>query len=90
VPVDLRLLPRQRTTLVQDVTLKFTQPGGAAIPIQEMTAYLASVEFEDGGMWVPERSTRWPTPSPEEQRLTEIYRKRGVEALVQEIGRFEQ
>jgi hypothetical protein len=90
IPMDVNLLPRQKTTLVQDVTLRFTQPGGSPIPIQEMTAYLTSVEFEDGQMWVPERSSRWPTPSPEEQRLTEIYRKRGIDATVQELNRFQQ
>jgi hypothetical protein len=39
-------------------------------------------------MWVPERSTRWPTPSPEEQRLSELYRKRGIDALIAELNRF--
>jgi hypothetical protein len=53
-----------------------------------MTAYLTSVEFADGSVWVPSRTSRWPTPSPEEQRLSEIYRKRGIEALVQELTRF--
>jgi hypothetical protein len=88
VPLDLNLQPRQRTEVVQDVTLRFTQPGGAPIAIQDMTAYLSSVEFADGTMWVPERSTRWPTPSPEEQRLAEIYRKKGIDALAQELSRF--
>jgi len=89
VPVDVNLQPRQRTTLVQDVTFRFTQPGGAPIVIQEMSAFLTSVEYADGSMWVPERSSRGPTPSAEEQRLTEIYRKRGLEALVTELQRFQ-
>ena len=29
-----------------------------------------------------------PTPSPEEQRLTALYRKKGLEALVDELKRF--
>jgi hypothetical protein len=88
VPLQLDLQPRQRTTLVQDITLRFTQPGGSAIPIQDMSATVTSVEFGDGTMWVPERSGRWPTPSPEEQRLSELYRKRGIDALVAELNRF--
>lgn len=88
VPLDVNLGPRQRTEVVQDVSLRFTQPGGAPISIQDMTAYVSSVEFADGSMWVPERSTRWPTPSPEEQRLSEIYRKKGIEVLAQELSRF--
>lgn len=89
VPLDMNLQPRQKTTLVQDVTFRFTQPGGTPISIREMTAYLASVEFADGSMWVPERTSRGPTSSPEEQRLTEFYRKRGIDALVRELERFQ-
>jgi hypothetical protein len=88
MPLQLDLQPRQRTTVEQDITLRFTQPGGAAIPIQDMTATVTSVEFVDGSMWVPERSSRWPTPSPEEQRLSELYRKRGIDALTAELNRF--
>jgi hypothetical protein len=87
-PLDVNLQPSGRTTLVQDATFRFTQPGGTPIAIQEMTAFFSSVEFADGSVWVPARSSRWPTPSPEEQRLSEIYRKRGIEALVQELNRF--
>jgi hypothetical protein len=39
-------------------------------------------------MWVPDRSAQLPTPSPEEQRLTGLYRKRGLEAVVEELKRF--
>jgi hypothetical protein len=87
-PLDLNLQPHAKTTVVQDATFKFTQSGGAPISVQEMTAFVTSVEFADGSVWVPTRSSRWPTPSPEEQRLSEIYRKRGIEALVQELSRF--
>jgi hypothetical protein len=88
MPIEVGLQPRQRTALVQDVTLRFSTAGGSPIPIEEMTAYLTSIEFGDGSMWVPDRMPRWLTPSPEEQRLSEIYRKRGMEALVQELNRF--
>ena len=87
-PLDVSLEPRARTTVLQDATFKFTQASGAPISVQEMTAYLTSVEFTDGSVWVPSRTSRWPTPSPEEQRLSEIYRKRGIEALVHELTRF--
>ena len=46
------------------------------------------MEFDDGTMWVPDRSAKMPTPSPEEQRLTALYRKKGLEALVDELKRF--
>jgi hypothetical protein len=88
IPVDVPLAPRQRTTLVQDVTYKFSQPNGEPIGIADMKAFLSSVEFTDGSMWVPDRSHKLPTPSPEEQRLTALYRKRGLEALIDELKRF--
>lgn len=88
-PMPVNLQPRSKAPLVQDGVFAFTQAGGSPISVQEMTAHLTSVEFEDGSVWVPARTSRWPTPSPEEQRLSEVYRKRGIEALVQELNRFQ-
>jgi hypothetical protein len=31
---------------------------------------------------------RLPTPSPEEQRLAELYRKRGIQAVIEELRKF--
>ena len=87
-PLEISIQPRSQTSVVQDATFKFTQSSGSPIALQEMTAFLTSVEFADGSVWVPARTVRWPTPSPEEQRLSEIYRKRGIEALVHELNRF--
>jgi hypothetical protein len=88
IPVDVPLEARQKMSLVQDVTFKFTQPSGEPIGITDMKAFLSSVEFSDGSMWVPERNVKLPTPSPEEQRLTALYRKRGLEVLIEELKRF--
>ncbi|HYO84677.1 MAG TPA: hypothetical protein VES20_24960 [Bryobacteraceae bacterium] len=87
-PIDVNLGPRSVATVIQDTTFRFSQPGGGPVPIGELTAHLTSVEFTSGQVWVPGRSSRWPTPSPEEQRLAELYRKRGIEALVTELNRF--
>jgi hypothetical protein len=88
IPVDVSLAARQRTTVVQDVTFTFKQASGEPIEIADMKAFFSSVEFADGSMWVPDRSGKLPTPSPEEQRLSALYRKRGLEALVDELRRF--
>ena len=88
IPVDVNLQPRQKTTVVQDAAFKFSQPGGQPIAIEHVTAYLASVEFGDGKMWIPSRSPRLPTPSPEEQRLAEMYRKKGLNAVMEELKKF--
>ena len=88
IPFNLDLGPRQKTRLVQDTALRFSQAGGQGISIDGISAFLTSIEFEDGSMWVPERSARFLTPSPEEQRLSEMYRKRGLPALTEELKKF--
>ncbi len=88
IPFDLALGPKQQTKLVQDASFKFSQGGGKAIAIESITTFLTSLEFEDGSMWVPERSAKLLTPSPEEQRLAELYRKRGLQTVVDELKKF--
>jgi hypothetical protein len=88
IPVDVALAPRAKTRVVQDASFKFSDPGGQGIAIDSMTAYLSSVQFSDGKMWVPERSKLLPTPSPEEQRLVELYRRKGIDALTEELKKY--
>jgi hypothetical protein len=90
VPVELVLPPRGSTRIQQEGVFRFSHPDGPAILIEDLKAFLSSVEFEDGSLWVPRRSAgmRMPTPSPEEQRLVELYRRRGVDALIQELSKF--
>ena len=88
VPLNLELGPGRSTSVVQDATFKFSRPDGQPIAIDDVHAFLNSIEFEDGTLWIPPRSHRSPTPSPEEQRLTDLYRRRGLDAVVQELNRF--
>jgi hypothetical protein len=60
-----------------------------------MTGFVSSVEFIDGSMWIPNRAElddpvlrRVVAPSPEEQRLVQIYRKRGIAAVIEELKKF--
>jgi hypothetical protein len=53
------------------------------------------VEFADGSVWIPSRAAlsepklaRLMAPSPEEQRLTELYRRKGLAAVVAELKKF--
>ncbi len=84
----------QRAKLQQDTALKFSR-GGRPIEIDSMTAYVSEVEFADGHVWVPSRRDldsspllRITAPSPEEQRLADIYAKKGLAALVAELNRY--
>jgi len=89
------LLPSgKRATLLQDTALKFSHTG-RPIDIAGMTGYVSQVEFTDGHVWVPSRRDldsspllRVTAPSPEEQRLTDLYLKKGLGALVAELNRY--
>jgi len=94
-PESAMVLPAgQHARLQQDTALKFSH-GGRPIEIDSMTAYVSKVEFADGKVWVPSRHDldtspllRVTAPSPEEQRLADIYAKKGLAALVGELNRY--
>ncbi len=63
--------------------------------ISGMRGFLSQVEFSDGSVWIPARRALADQGllgllpvSPEEQRLSELYRTRGLQALVEELARF--
>ena len=96
VPAELNLAPGQKSQILENTTLKFPQPhGGQPLAIDAMTGYISSVEYTDGSVWIPSRADlgtprlqRVIAPSDEEQRLAQIYRKKGLVALVAELNRF--
>jgi len=88
------LPPGQRSRLLPDTTLKFSRTG-RPVAIAGMTGFVSQVEFADGKVWVPSREElnsspllRIMAPSREEQRLAEIYAKKGLPALVSELNRY--
>ena len=88
------LPPGQHSRLLPDTTLKFSRTG-RPVEIQGMTGFVSQVEFADGKVWVPSRDElnaspllRIMAPSPEEQRLSDIYAKKGLAALVAELNRY--
>ncbi len=90
VPAELNLGPGQRSQILKDTTLKFP-----ALSIEGMTGFVGAVEFTDGTVWIPSRADLSdPTlrsvmgPSPEEQRLVQLYRKKGLNAVVEDLKRL--
>lgn len=84
LPAAVSLVPGGRSVVEEPVTLRFAGPAGS------ISAYVASVEFADGNMWVPARGAkRLPRVSPEEQRLTDLYRRKGPDAVIAELKKFE-
>jgi hypothetical protein len=88
------LQANQKARLAQDSSLKFARGAHSPLNIQSMRAYVSQVEFGDGKVWVPSREALAQSrlldivpPSPEEQRLTGLYLKRGPEAVIQDLSR---
>jgi hypothetical protein len=91
---ELYLPPGKTARLLQDTELRFMR-GGAPVRIQKMTGFVSQVEFADGKVWVPNRQNlesnallKVVAPSAEEQRLTDLYRRKGLNALVEELKKF--
>ncbi len=93
---DIYLPPGRRGEVLEDASLRFSKANAAApLVIDKMVGVVNQVEFADGKVWIPTREGLDATkalqaiaPSPEEQRLTDIYRKRGLHALVLELSKF--
>jgi hypothetical protein len=92
--VSRELAPGATAEASQSSRLRFHK-GDRPVTIQSMTGFVSQVEFADGAVWVPERRVqelnpllRVVAPSAEEQRLTDLYRRRGLQALVDELNKF--
>jgi len=95
VPAEVNLAPGQKTEFRKEAALRFSRQG-ATVPlrIDGMTGYLSRVEYSNGEVWVPARSSlaqprlaQTLAPSAEEQRLAELYRRKGIDAVIQQLRR---
>jgi hypothetical protein len=91
MPADLKLAPNQSGEVRQDSALRFQQP----VEIESVTGFISSVEFAGGGLWIPSRQALaagrlggLAPASPEEQRLLQIYSRKGLDALIEELNKF--
>lgn len=91
MPADVNLLPGRSSQVIQDGGLRFPE----RTAIQSMTGFVSTVEYSDGSYWIPSRTSlndsklrRLVAPSPEEQRLSQIYLKKGLAGLVEELKKF--
>ncbi|MBL8176246.1 MAG: hypothetical protein JNK48_16325 [Bryobacterales bacterium] len=92
VPADVNLASGATTRVQQDAVLKLTQRNGSPVPITAMTGFVNHVEFADGSMWIPQRQSleldrlkKTLHPSPEEQRLSDLARRKGIQSVVEEL-----
>ncbi len=95
LPAQVSLPPGGEAEVAQSSVLRFSRPAGAPFSLRGVTGFISSVEFADGRVWVPSRESiehpqlqRSLAPSPEEQRLIELYRKKGLTAVIEQLKRF--
>jgi hypothetical protein len=92
-PADPSLGPGQRSQVTQEASLRVN---GASGTVDSIGGVITSVEFNDGQFWIPSRAAiandphlrSVIPPSPEEQRLMQIYRKRGLAGVMDELKRI--
>ncbi len=91
---ELYLPPGKTARILQETALNFSSLG-RPVNVKQMTGFVKEVEFADGRMWVPSRQSianplleKVLAPSAEEQRLSDIYRRKGIEALISELKNY--
>ena len=96
LPAVMQLGPVQTGTMREQATLRFSRPTGQPMVIDGLTAFVNDVEFADGNLWIPSRADifqatsdpllrRALAASPEQQRLADVYRRKGVGGLTEEL-----
>lgn len=91
MPADLKLAPNQSGQVRKDAALRFQSP----VSLDDMSGFVSSVEFSDGAFWIPSRDALAAPglrdvvpPSPEQQRLLQIYNRKGLGDLIEELDKF--
>jgi hypothetical protein len=89
MPADVSVAPGRAGHVDEDAALRFSTP------VESMSAFVSTVGFADGSYWIPARATlndarirKVISPSPEEQRLTQIYLKKGLPGLIEELKKY--
>ena len=92
---DILLPAGKKASVLQETTLRLFSSNGQAANVQKMTGFISQVEFTDGKVWVPNRQNledpllrQVVAPSAEEQRLSGVYLKRGIDGLIEELKKF--
>jgi hypothetical protein len=91
LPFDDSVGGKSSAELKDNATLRVSKSGSRVV-LDGMSGFVNHVEFTDGEYWIPSRSDladprllRLVAPSPEEQRLVQLYRRKGIDGLVEEL-----
>lgn len=100
MPGTTQIPPVQTVRMAEQGTLRFSHSTGQPLVIGGLMAFVNDVEFMDGKLWIPSRTDiddATPDPvlrralatSPEQQRLADIFRRKGIPGLAEELKRFD-
>lgn len=94
LPATLAMRPGASATVQPSANLTLNRAMGLPLRIESVTGFIQQVEFANGDVWVPPGAFRDEARlgklipgSLEEQRLSEIYRRKGLHALIEELNR---
>jgi hypothetical protein len=95
LPSPVALRPQERAALRSNISIEIAR-GEEAVDVVSLTGVLSQVEFSNGEVWVPSRNgldaiglgADMP-PSFEMQRLSSLYQRKGPQALIEELRRFD-
>lgn len=94
LPATLTMKPKDSATIQPGARLTLNRPQGLPLAVESVTGFVQQVEFSNGDVWVPSSSFREEARlariipgSVEEQRLADLYRRRGLHALIEELNR---
>lgn len=94
LPATLQMKPKAGGSVQPSASVTLSRPQGVPLRVESITGFVQQVEFSNGEVWVPPggfrdeaRLSRLVQGSLEEQRLSEIYRRRGPAALIEELNR---
>jgi hypothetical protein len=96
LPADVTIPPVRQAKIQQTGILRFSHPSGRPMLVDGVMAFISNVAFSDGDLWIPSRTDIWSADlepslkramgnSPEQQRLVQIYRHKGMNALTAEL-----
>lgn len=98
MPENLALGPQQRSKVEDRESVKLSQLRGQPVIVRALSAFVRDVEFDDGGVWIPnwreiDKATENPflrramTDSPEQERLAGIFRQTGIAGVEADLKR---
>jgi hypothetical protein len=96
LPSPVQLKAKEQGTLRGNVAIELSRLEGGPIQITGLTGVVQKVEYANGDVWIPSLQGLEETglradlpPSLELQRLADIYRKRNIAVLIEELKRFD-